>query len=64
MLGTQIILNDLLFEKVFDIKFSGMVPFMSGTWPKNLEFNVEKAKTVIPKPEANLSDFWSSVFMI
>lgn len=28
---TRITLNDFLFEKVFNTKFSGVIPFMNGT---------------------------------
>lgn len=57
VLGTRIILNDFLFEEVFDINFSGMVPFMNRTWPQNFEVNFEKAKTIVAEPNANLASF-------
>lgn len=44
MLGTRIILNDFLFEKVFDTKFSGVIHFMNGSWPEDFEISFEKAK--------------------
>lgn len=39
VLGTRIILNNFLFEKVFDTKFFGMVPCTNKTWSENFEVN-------------------------
>lgn len=50
-------LNDFLFEKVFDTKFSGMVPFMNETCPENFEVDLEEVKEVVTEPEVNLSNF-------
>lgn len=44
VLGTHIILNDFLSKKVFETKFSGVIPFMNYTWPDNFEVSFEKAK--------------------
>ncbi|KAF3645397.1 hypothetical protein FXO38_19658 [Capsicum annuum] len=37
VLGTRIILNDFLFEKVFAVKFSSIVHFRNESWPENFE---------------------------
>lgn len=57
VLGTRITLNDLLFEKIFDTKFSGMVSFMNRTWSENFEVSFEEIKAAVAEPEANLSNF-------
>lgn len=44
MLGTRIVLNNLLFENVFDTKLFGVVPFINSNWPKNFEVGFEEAK--------------------
>ncbi|KAF3645885.1 hypothetical protein FXO38_19422 [Capsicum annuum] len=37
VLGIKIVLNNFLFEKVFDTKFSGFVPFMNNNWPEDFK---------------------------
>lgn len=36
-----------IFEKMFDTKFSRVVPYISGTGPKNFEVTLEEAKVVV-----------------
>lgn len=55
--GIKIIVNNFLFEKVFDTKFSGIVPFMNGIWPKNLKVTFEETKAVVVEPDVDLSNF-------
>lgn len=57
MLGTRIILNDFLFIKVFDTKFSRMVSFMNNTYPEKFEVNFEVVKEAVAEPKANPSNF-------
>ncbi|KAF3639680.1 hypothetical protein FXO38_22522 [Capsicum annuum] len=57
VLGICIIPNDYLFEKVFDTKYSGVVPFMNGTWPENFEVNFDKEKKVVLDPNSNSPSF-------
>lgn len=56
VLGIRIILNDILFEKVFDNKFSSVVPFMNRTLPEDFEVSCKEAKTVVVEPEVNFSN--------
>lgn len=53
ILGTRIITNDFLFVNVFDTKFFGVIPFMSGYWPRDFEVSFEKAKMVVSNPFIN-----------
>lgn len=48
VLGTRIILNDILFEEIFYTNFSGVVPLMSGIWPKNLKLVLKKQNKQLP----------------
>ncbi|KAF3676949.1 hypothetical protein FXO37_05073 [Capsicum annuum] len=57
VLGTHIILNDFLFEKVFDDKFLGVVPFMNDTWPENFEVSFDEGKKAISDPNSNNNSF-------
>ncbi|KAF3676021.1 Glutaminyl-peptide cyclotransferase [Capsicum annuum] len=57
VLGTHIILNDFLFEKVFDTKFSGIFPFMNDTCPENFEVSFDEAKKVVSDPNSNSPSF-------
>lgn len=57
VLWIRIILNDILFEKVCDIKFFGIIPFMNEIWPKKFEVGLEYAKGTIVELEKNLSNF-------
>lgn len=44
VMGTRIILNDFLFEKVFNIKFSDAISYMTGSWPNEFEVTFDEAK--------------------
>ncbi|KAH0755142.1 hypothetical protein KY290_025412 [Solanum tuberosum] len=57
VLGTRIIVNDLLFEDVFGTKFFGVIPYMNDSWPDDFEVTLEGAKTAVVETGANLSDF-------
>ncbi|KAM3339073.1 putative protein isoform X1 [Capsicum galapagoense] len=46
VIGTRITLNDFLFEKVFDTKFSGAIPLMNGSWPDEFEVSFKEAKQI------------------
>uniref|UniRef100_M1DU89 Uncharacterized protein n=1 Tax=Solanum tuberosum TaxID=4113 RepID=M1DU89_SOLTU len=37
VMGSCIIVNELLFEDVFGTKFFGVIPYMNGTWPDDFE---------------------------
>lgn len=53
VLGTRIVLNDFLFDKVFDTKFSGVNFFMNGSWPKNFDVLMKRRRlpqTLIQTP--------------
>ncbi|KAF3640037.1 putative ribonuclease H protein-like [Capsicum annuum] len=41
VMGTRIIWNDFLFEKVFDAKFSGVILYMVDFWPDKFELQQE-----------------------
>lgn len=56
VLGTRINLNDFLFEKVFDTKFSRAILYMNGSCPYNIEVSFEEEKKVVFDPEINLSN--------
>lgn len=47
LLGQRIILNDFLFEKVFDIMFSREIPFMIDSCCQDFEVCFEEAKQVV-----------------
>ncbi|KAF3643243.1 hypothetical protein FXO37_22094 [Capsicum annuum] len=51
VLGTRIILNDFLFEKVFNTKFFGVIPFMNNTWLENFKAIFDDAKKAVSDPE-------------
>ncbi|KAF3614010.1 hypothetical protein FXO38_34070 [Capsicum annuum] len=53
VLCTRIILNYFLFEKVFDIKFSGVIHFMNGSWLGNFEVSFDEAKKVVSDLDTN-----------
>ncbi|KAH0669987.1 hypothetical protein KY285_024140 [Solanum tuberosum] len=57
VLGTRIIVNDLLFEDLFGTKFFGVIPYMNDYWPDDFKVTLEGAKTVVDEIGANLSDF-------
>lgn len=57
VLDTLIILNDFLFDKVFDTKFSGVIYFMNNTWPLKFIFSFEEAKKNVIDPNMNYSTF-------
>lgn len=44
VLGTRIILNEFLFEKVLDTKFSRVIPFINDSWPEYFESSSRKQK--------------------
>ncbi|KAF3642843.1 hypothetical protein FXO37_22327 [Capsicum annuum] len=55
VLGTRINLNDFLSEKVFDIKLSGAIPYMTSSWPDEFKVGFEEAKKVVSDPDATSS---------
>ncbi|KAF3654108.1 hypothetical protein FXO37_16663 [Capsicum annuum] len=57
VLGTRIVLNDFLFEKLFDTKFSDVIPFMNKTLIGNFEVSFDKAKKVVSDPDINNPTF-------
>lgn len=60
VLGKQIILNDVLFEQIFETNFSGVIPFMTGCWPDDFEVTLDEAKIFVAESESDLSDFGPS----
>lgn len=57
VIGTRITLNDFLFEKMFDTKFSGAIPLMNGSWPDEFEVSFKEAKQVVFDPYIASSSF-------
>jgi len=57
VLGNRIIINDLLFEDIFGTKFSGVIPYMNGTWPDGFEVSLEGAKSAVAEPDSHIFDF-------
>ncbi|KAG5577083.1 hypothetical protein H5410_057217 [Solanum commersonii] len=57
VMGSRIIVNDFLFEDIFDIKLSGIVPYMNGIWLDDFEVTLEGSKIVVVEPGADLSNF-------
>uniref|UniRef100_M1DKN7 Uncharacterized protein n=1 Tax=Solanum tuberosum TaxID=4113 RepID=M1DKN7_SOLTU len=47
IMGSHIIVNDLLFEDVFGTKFSGVISYMNDIWPNDFEVSLEGAKIVV-----------------
>ncbi|KAG5615485.1 hypothetical protein H5410_015309 [Solanum commersonii] len=41
IMGSHIIVNDLLFEDVFGTKFSDVISYMNGIWPDDFEVSLE-----------------------
>ena len=54
VLGTRIIVNDFLFEKVFYTNFSKAIPFMNSTCLDNFKVSFEEAKKVVLDSKINL----------
>lgn len=57
VLDPRIILNDFLFEKVYEIDSSVGLPYMNGGWPDDFEVSLKGAKKAVIKLGTNLSDF-------
>ncbi|KAF3667033.1 hypothetical protein FXO38_08808 [Capsicum annuum] len=57
VLNIKITLNDFLFEKFFDMKFSGVIPLMNGSWPKDFEVSFKEAKKAVSEPDTISSNF-------
>uniref|UniRef100_M1DU72 Uncharacterized protein n=1 Tax=Solanum tuberosum TaxID=4113 RepID=M1DU72_SOLTU len=57
VMGSRIIVNDLLFEDVFGTKFSGIVPSMNSVWLDDFDVSLEGSKIVVVEPGADLSNF-------
>lgn len=47
VMGSCIIVNDLLFKDVFDTKFSGVISYMHDVWPDDFELPPEGSKIVM-----------------
>lgn len=62
VLGMRIILNDFLFQKVFDTKFPGVITFMNDSWPYNFEVSFEEPEKAVSDLEINVSNFGSLSF--
>lgn len=56
-LGKLIIVNDFLFEDVFETEFSGVMSYMYGVFPKDFEASLEVAKAIVVEPSSDLLDF-------
>lgn len=56
LLGTRIILNDFLFKKFFNTKFSSVISNMNASCPDTFEVSFEEAKKVISDPKFCLSN--------
>ncbi|KAH0684738.1 hypothetical protein KY290_021790 [Solanum tuberosum] len=57
VMGSCIIVNELLFENVIGTKFFGVIPYMNDTWPDDFEVSLEGAKAAVAEPGADLTDF-------
>ncbi|MCD7447726.1 hypothetical protein HAX54_033516 [Datura stramonium] len=57
VLGTKIVLSKTLFEKVFNSRFSGNIPFFTSGWPEDFEVSLDEEKLFIAEDGTNLSDF-------
>ncbi|XP_015170705.1 uncharacterized mitochondrial protein AtMg00820-like [Solanum tuberosum] len=57
VMGSRIIINELLFVDLFETKFFGVIPYMNGVCLDDSEVSLEGAKNVVAKPSADLSDF-------
>lgn len=56
-LGTGIVLNYFLSDKVFGIDSTGGISYMNCVWPDDFEVSLEGDKTTITEFGTNLSDF-------
>ncbi|KAF3637654.1 hypothetical protein FXO37_24772 [Capsicum annuum] len=57
VLGTIIIMNDLLFENSFDTEFFDHSYFMNGNWPDDFEPNYEESKKFLSDTNSALTSF-------
>uniref|UniRef100_M1DC74 Ulp1 protease family, C-terminal catalytic domain containing protein n=1 Tax=Solanum tuberosum TaxID=4113 RepID=M1DC74_SOLTU len=57
VLGNRIFINDLFFKDICGTKFSGVIPYMNGTWPDGFEVSLEGVKRVVAEPDSNISHF-------
>lgn len=62
VLGTKLIFNNFLFEKVLTPIFFGVIPFMNSSCTVNFEFNFDEAKKVVSNPDMNVSNFGPLIF--
>ncbi|KAF3635104.1 hypothetical protein FXO37_26154 [Capsicum annuum] len=53
VLGNRIVVRKYIFEKLFDKKFFGSIPFFSGSWPEDFDVSLEKEKQVIAEEGSN-----------
>ncbi|KAH0686089.1 hypothetical protein KY284_016642 [Solanum tuberosum] len=54
VIGSRIIINELLFEDVFGAKFFGVVPYMNGVCPDDFEVSLEGAKRTVVELDSDL----------
>ncbi|KAG5630739.1 hypothetical protein H5410_002456 [Solanum commersonii] len=57
VLGTHIIVNDLLFKDMFGTKFFGVIPYMNDSWLDDFEVTLEGAKSAVAENGSNPFDF-------
>lgn len=57
ILSTRIVLNDFLFDKVFDIDSIGGILYSNGVQPNDFEVSIKGVKVVSIESHTNLSDF-------
>lgn len=57
MLGIRIVLNNFLFEKVFETDSSRDIPCMNSVWLNDFEVLFEDSKRVVAESGIDVSDF-------
>lgn len=63
VLGTRIILNDFIFEKIFDRKFFGAITFMTGPCSDEFEVTFEEAKKIVSDSESAFTSNFYPIYL-